>query len=55
MLAGINAMTIFAETDKKGTNKKNARACAQRCVAAGREASIATPDVAGDMNDLVMP
>jgi putative DNA primase/helicase len=55
VLAGIDALTIFAETDKKGTNKKNARACAQRWVAAGREALIAVPDIAGDMNDLVMP
>jgi hypothetical protein len=55
VLAGIDALTIFAETDKKGTNKKNARACAQRWVAAGREALIAVPGIAGDMNDLVMP
>jgi hypothetical protein len=50
VLAGIDALTIFAETDKK-----NARACAQRWVAAGREALIAVPGIAGDMNDLVMP
>jgi hypothetical protein len=55
VLAGIDALTIFSETDKKGTNKKNARACAQRWVAAGREALIAVPGIAGDMNDLVMP
>jgi putative DNA primase/helicase len=54
VLAGINALTIFAETDKKGTNKKNVRACEQRWVAAGQEALIVVPGVAGDMNDVVM-
>jgi putative DNA primase/helicase len=54
LLAGIDALTIFAETDKKGTNKKNARACAQRWVAAGREAFVVNPPQ-GDMNDLMKP
>jgi putative DNA primase/helicase len=54
VLAGIDALTIFAETDKKGTNKKNARACAQRWVAAGREAFVVDPPQ-GDMNDLMKP
>ena len=55
VLAGIDALTILAETDDSGDNARNARKCARAWVAAGREASIVMPGIAGDMNDLVMP
>jgi hypothetical protein len=49
VLAGIDALTILAETDN--TNEKQRRICGNRWAAADREILIATPRVAGDMND----
>jgi hypothetical protein len=55
VLSGIDALTILGETDDNGANARAARTCARRWMAAGREAAVATPIIAGDMNDLVMP
>jgi putative DNA primase/helicase len=51
VLSGIDALTILAETDDGGANAKAVRACGTRWASAGREVIIATPRVAGDMND----
>jgi hypothetical protein len=51
VLAGIDALTILAETDDSGANAKAARACRHRWIAANREVLVATPRVVGDMND----
>jgi putative DNA primase/helicase len=55
VLSGIDALTILGETDDGGANAQAARACARKWAAAGREAAVAVPRIAGDMNDLVMP
>lgn len=55
VLSGIDALTILGESDKKGTNKANALACARRWIDAGQEAAIVFPNIDGDMNDLVKP
>jgi Toprim domain len=52
VLAGIDAVTILRESDKKGTNAVAAQACARRWIAAGREAFMVNPPQ-GDMNDLM--
>jgi len=51
VLPGVDALTILAETDDSGANARAARACGNRWAAAEREVIIATPRVAGDMND----
>jgi putative DNA primase/helicase len=51
VLAGIDCLTILAETDDSGANARAAKACRDRWLSAGRELIIATPRVAGDMND----
>jgi putative DNA primase/helicase len=55
VLAGIDALTILAETDDKGANLMNAQVCARKWIEAGREVSIIEPNIRGDMNDLVKP
>jgi putative DNA primase/helicase len=54
VLSGIDTITIIAETDDAGANARNARICAQAWDAAGREAHIVVPGIAGDLNDLVL-
>lgn len=49
VLAGIEALTIFADAD--GPGAKAAQSCAERWAEAGREARILTPPH-GDFNDL---
>jgi putative DNA primase/helicase len=51
VLPGVDALTILAETDDSGANERVARACGNRWSAADREVILATPRVAGDMND----
>jgi putative DNA primase/helicase len=53
VLSGIDALTILAETDDSGANAKAVRACGTRWAAADREVIVATPRMAGDMNDAV--
>jgi hypothetical protein len=54
VLSGIDALTIFGETDDAGDNLTNAKACARRWIEAGREAWLLRPNIAGDMNDVVV-
>jgi putative DNA primase/helicase len=51
VLPGIDALTILAETDDSGANARAVKACGNRWAAAGCEVIVATPRVAGDMND----
>ena len=51
VLPGIDALTILAETDDSGANARAVRRCGNRWAAADREVILATPRVAGDMND----
>jgi putative DNA primase/helicase len=55
VLAGIDCLTILAETDDRGANARGARRCARAWIAADREAAIVLPGIVGDLNDLVMP
>lgn len=50
VLAGIEALTIFADPDTAGTQA--ARDCAARWVESGRKACICTPPE-GDFNDMI--
>jgi putative DNA primase/helicase len=54
VLAGIDALTVFGETDDDGANLANAKACARRWSDAGREAWLLRPNIVGDMNNVVM-
>jgi hypothetical protein len=54
VLSGIDALTVFGETDDDGTNLKNAKACARRWTDAGREAWLLRPNIVGDLNDVVI-
>ena len=54
VLAGIEALTILGETDKKGSNANAVTDCGARWTAAGREVLLVTPPT-GDLNDLVKP
>jgi putative DNA primase/helicase len=51
VFSGVDALTILAETDDSGANAGAVRACGRRWFDAGREVILATPRVAGDMND----
>jgi Toprim domain len=54
VLSGIDALTVFGETDDSGDNLANAKACARRWIEAGREAWLLRPNIVGDLNDVVM-
>jgi putative DNA primase/helicase len=54
VLAGIDAVTVLGETDDSGANARAVRECGNRWTAAAREVVIATPRVAGDMNDALL-
>jgi Toprim domain len=54
VLGGIDELTVFGETDDSGDNLANAKACARRWTEAGREAWLLRPNIAGDLNDVVM-
>ncbi len=54
VLGGIEALTIGADRDESGTGQEAAAECAERWLAAGREARILMPDrVGADLNDEV--
>jgi putative DNA primase/helicase len=53
VLPGVDALTILAETDDSGANARVIRTCGNRWAAAKREIIVATPRIAGDMNDVV--
>lgn len=56
VLAGVEALTIFADNDAEKTRagERAARQSAQRWRAAGREVIAVMPDAAGDFNDMTM-
>jgi putative DNA primase/helicase len=54
VLAGIDALTILGETDKKGSNANAVADCGARWTAADRDVLLVTPPT-GDLNDLVKP
>lgn len=51
VLPAINSLTIFADNDPAGLDA--AQKCARRWLADCRSVSVYTPDIAGDMNDLL--
>lgn len=51
LLACIECVTAFAETDDKGANAGNIKKLADRWKAAGLEVLVVTPEIGGDMND----
>jgi hypothetical protein len=51
VLPGVDALTILAETDVNGANARAIATCANRWAAARCEVLIASPRLAGDMND----
>lgn len=53
VLPGIDALTILAETDDSGANAQAIKECGARWAAEQREVIVATPRVAGDMNDVL--
>ena len=54
LLACINSVTAFAETDDSGANAREIEKLAARWQAAGREVLVVTPEIGGDMNDALM-
>jgi putative DNA primase/helicase len=54
VLSGIEAVTLFADNDRKGAGLRAARAVEARWLAAGREARVIIRDKLGDINDAVM-
>jgi hypothetical protein len=55
VIAGIDALTILAETDDTGANARAVQACGKHWLDLGREVIVATPKMIGDMNTLLMP
>jgi putative DNA primase/helicase len=51
VLAGIDGLTLHAETDDAGTNAAAIRGLADKWLAAGREVLIIEPELKGDAND----
>lgn len=54
LLACVNSVTVFAETDDHGANAREIEKLAARWGDAGREVLIVTPEVGGDMNDTLL-
>lgn len=52
VLAGIEALTIFADADDNGAGMKAAEACGERWADAGREVTIASAPTGSDFADL---
>ena len=50
VLPGIEALTIFGETDDGGANHRAAQECANRWIAASREVLLVEPQVGDDLN-----
>jgi putative DNA primase/helicase len=55
LLSGIDALTLLGETDDAGANARAVRACGMSWFNAGQEVILATPQIVGDLNDVVMP
>jgi hypothetical protein len=54
VLAGIEALTVLAETGDGGASARAVRECAARWLAAGREIFTVTSTIGGDLNDAPM-
>jgi Toprim domain len=54
VVAGIEAIAIFADHDQNCAGEKAAREAEARWLAAGREALVVMPDELGDFNDITM-
>ena len=52
VLPGVEALSIFLETDDQGANERAAKECAKRWAEASREVLLVTPLLVGDMNDV---
>ena len=52
VLPGVEALSIFLETDDQGANERAAQKCAKRWAEASREVLLVTPLLVGDMNDV---
>jgi hypothetical protein len=53
VLSGIGCLTFLEETGEKGANAAEIEKCAERWIAAGKEAIAITPIFAGDFNDAI--
>lgn len=53
LFGGIDALTVFAETDDSGANARAIAAVGRRWRDAGREVYVVTPEIGGDMNDVL--
>lgn len=53
VLAGIESLTLFCETDANGANERAVKVCAERWLRAGREVFAVKPKGAGDLNDVL--
>jgi hypothetical protein len=51
VLPGVEALTLLAETDKKGANARAIDACGTRWHEANRAVIVASPKFGGDVND----
>jgi putative DNA primase/helicase len=51
VLPGVEAITLLAETDKKGANARAIDTCGTRWHEAGRAVIVASPKFGGDVND----
>ena len=51
VLAGIEALTIFADHDQNGAGQRAASEAAERWLAAGREVRVYQRETTGDLND----
>ncbi len=54
VLAGVDVLTVFAETDDAGANARAIEEVGARWRTAGCEIYVVTPKIGGDMNDVVM-
>jgi hypothetical protein len=53
VLAGVEALNLLAESDKRGANAKAIAACSARWLAGGREVNAVEPIGGGDFNDVL--
>jgi hypothetical protein len=53
IISGIETLTILADNDESGRGQQAARRCAVRWSEAGREVTLITPRMRGDINDVV--
>ncbi len=51
VLSGVEALTLLAETDKRGANARAIETCGTRWHEAGRTVIVASPKFGGDVND----